>query len=526
MRTNPFFRFAPLFVLLVLIASACAAETSTPTGGGTPPADTPLGETPLGETPQAVHTFAAETMSVQLTLSAGGTAVAQLTELAGQPTAPPIREESTPTPAAPTATFPTQTPAPLPTLTPILPCDQAEFVGDVNNLQNTAISPGANFTKIWRVRNTGSCTWTPAYALVFAGGTQMSGPTAVFLPANIRPGDIVDLAITLTAPNSPGLYRNDWLLRNPSGALIGFGPGISQPLSLQVQVAGAPSAPKGTFDLAARACEAVWRSATAALGCPGSTNDPNGSIVLLDNPNLEARQENEPALWVRPNDGRGGRITGLYPSYVVRQGDHFLSEIGCLRDNPDCDLRFRLEYRAVDGNIYQLGEWLEVYDGRTTSIDIDLSALAGDSIQFVLSTENRGSSADANGFWFAPHVRGGSAPVSNQVLTWSQRGGADNVCEELKIFLNNRNEATAQARSCKGGGRDLGSVLLNQDELNQLVSWLDQLAPFDAELFNADQGEPLTSFITLQGRGRGEATNPYIVALQDFSQRLFNRIAR
>jgi hypothetical protein len=521
MRTIPFYKFAPFFILLVLIASACAAETSTPTGGGTPPP----AETPLGDTPQAVHTFAAETMSVQLTLSAGGTAVAQLTELAGQPTAPPIREESTPTPAAPTVTFPTQTPAPLPTLTPTLPCDQAEFVGDVNSLQNTAISPGANFTKIWRVRNTGSCMWTPAYALVFAGGTQMSGPTAVFLPANIRPGDMVDLAITLTAPNSPGLYRNDWLLRNPSGALIGFGPGISQPLSLEVQVAGAPSAPMGTFDLAARACEAVWRSSTAALGCPGSTNDPNGSIVLLDNPSLESRQENEPALWVRPNEGRGGRITGLYPSYIARQGDHFLSEVGCLRDNPDCDLLFVLEYRAVDGNIYELGEWREDYDRRTTSIDIDLSSLAGDTIQLILSTENRGSSGDANGLWFAPHIRGGSAPTSNQILTWSQRGGADNVCEELKIFLNTRNEGTAQARSCRDG-RDLGSILLNQEELNQLLSWLDQLAPFDAELFNADKGEPLTSFMTFQGRGREEASNAHIVALQDYSQRLFNRIAR
>lgn len=497
-----------VFILLVVLVAACTSPTGTPSGGGTP---------------QAIYTAAAQTMSAQLTLDAGGTAVAQLTQIASQPTGTPVFMEVTPT--APPAT-PTQPPTEVPTPTPLptVSCDRAEFVGDVTSLDNAAFFPGSAFTKIWRVRNTGSCDWTPAYALVFAAGTPMVGPTAVFLPSNIRPGETVDLSVTLTAPDSPGVYRSDWLLRSPAGALFGTGPDASQPLSLQVQVAGAVAPSKGAYDFAARACDAVWRSATAALGCPGSIDDPDGSVALLENPALESRLENEPALWTRPNAGSGGRITGLYPGYVVRPGDRFRAEVGCMRDSPGCDLVFRLDYRAVGGTIYNLGEWREVYDGRTTGIDIDLSSLAGDSVQFVLSVENRGDSRDADGIWFSPHILG-AASQSSLVLNWNQRGGSDNACEALKIYLTGRTRATAQARSCKGGGVDLGSVPLTDDELDQLLAWMAQLAPFDAELFNADAGEPLTSYMTFSGLGAGEATNPYITAMQDFAERLYNRIA-
>ncbi len=203
-------------------------------------------------------------------------------------------------------------------------------------------------------------------------------------------------------------------------------------------------------------------------------DDPYGSVTVLQNPALESRQENEPALLTRPNTGSGGSLTGLYPGYVVHSGDRFRAEIGCMRDSTGCDLDFRLEYRAVGGTIYNLGQWREVYDGRTTSIDIDLSSLAGDTIQFVFSVENRGDSQDADGIWFSPYILG-SASQSSLVLTWNQQGGPNKVCQDLQVFLTGREQGTAQARSCRGGGANLGSVPLTAGELDQLLSWTAQL---------------------------------------------------
>ena len=484
--------------LLAWLAAACAAPTAPPTAPGTP---------------EAIYTAAAETVLAQMTLAAGGTAVAQLTQIAAQPSATLPPPPTIPPTAAPTPTDPPPTPT---------PCHWAGFVADVTTPDNSVFSPGATFTKIWRVSNIGACEWTPDYALVFASGDRMGGVSAVFLPHRVLPGEQVDLQVTLTAPGVPGLYRSNWLLRSPAGEQFGIGADAAQPLWVQIQVAQLPPAPRGAYDFALRACDAVWRSSTAALGCPGSVQDSNGSVVPLSQPYLESGARSEPALWTRPDTSPNGRITGVYPGYTVRPGDRFRTELGCLRDNPACDLTFRLDYRTAGGAAYNLGAWREVYDGRTTPVDLDLSFLAGMNVQFLLSVENRGAAQDANAVWLAPYLET-TVPQSEQVLVWNQQGGTNDVCETLRVTLVTPGSGDARANSCAG---EVGSGILTAEELNQLRTWLTQLQPFDAELFNAGQGEPLTAYLTFGGRGLGEATNAHITAMQDYAERLYQRITR
>src|SRR5512143_3278895 len=39
-------------------------------------------------------------------------------------------------------------------------CDWAQFVADVTVPDGTSYAPGTTFTKTWRLKNIGSCTWT------------------------------------------------------------------------------------------------------------------------------------------------------------------------------------------------------------------------------------------------------------------------------------------------------------------------------------------------------------------------------
>ena len=188
-------------------------------------------------------------------------------------------------------------------------------------------------------------------------------------------------------------------------------------------------------------------------------------------------------------------------------------------------MTFRLDYRTSDGAVYNLGAWREVYDGRTTPVDLDLSFLAGMNVQFLLSVENRGAAQDANAIWLAPNIQS-TASQPDQVLVWNQQGGLDDVCEKLQVTLFGSRRGEARASSCASGGRELGSSALTPEELNQLLEWMSQLQAFDAELFNADQGEPLTAYLTFGGRGLGEATNAHITAMQDYAERLYQRITR
>ena len=116
----------------------------------------------------------------------------------------------TPTPVAP---VPTATPAPPP-----LCVHGMAFVADLNLADNNMKNPpkipaGQAFTKGWRIRNSGTCTWTDTYSLDYAGGNNASarmGGQRTFLQRSVPPGGIVDIYVNMVAPIVPGTYQGFW----------------------------------------------------------------------------------------------------------------------------------------------------------------------------------------------------------------------------------------------------------------------------------------------------------------------------
>jgi hypothetical protein len=115
---------------------------------------------------------------------------------------------------------------------------------------------------------------------------------------------------------------------------------------------------------------------------------------------------------MRPRQVQNGWIRGVYPSYRVQANDRFMSEIGCLLNNPGCDVTFRLDYQIPGQPVRNIGEWREVYDGRVTRLDLDLSGLAGQQVQFILAVANNGQPARADAYWFVPSIRRGGTTVT------------------------------------------------------------------------------------------------------------------
>ncbi len=138
---------------------------------------------------------------------------------------------------------------------------QATFVSDVTIPDDSQVNPGAAFTKTWRVRNDGTCTWGPSLALnalAFTGGSHLSGPDQVSLATRVAPGQTVDLSVNLVAPTTPGVYTSEWKFRvdgvSGVGPFIGLGPGKVSPLYARIVVGATPtptattaSAPRITF---------------------------------------------------------------------------------------------------------------------------------------------------------------------------------------------------------------------------------------------------------------------------------------
>lgn len=336
--------------------------------------------------------------SAVIATQAAATLVAGQTQAASQPL-------TTATDAAPA----TATNLPVPTATNVPPpqvtrCNWASFITDVTIPDGTLVSPGAEFVKTWRLRNIGTCTWGSGYEFVFVDGNGLGANASVPLGATVAPGQTADVSITFKAPTAANTYRGNWKLRSADGIVFGIGGDASLPFWVDVKVREANK--NFLYDFAINVCQAEWRSAADnSLPCPGDQKSKEGFVILLDDVRLENRLENEPTLWVHPDQALNSWITGTYPAIDIKTGDRFRAWVGCLDGYKNCDLRFKLEYSADGGPLTLLAEWNETFDGTVTDINLDLSALDGKSVKFTLSTIiTGGQPPDGQGFWFVPRL--------------------------------------------------------------------------------------------------------------------------
>ncbi|HSB65161.1 MAG TPA: DNRLRE domain-containing protein [Anaerolineales bacterium] len=303
--------------------------------------------------------------------------------------------------SVPASLTPTQLQTPISSPVPV-PCDQALFVGDITVQDGTVYPPAAHLEKTWRIQNTGSCTWSTDYELVFEQGDQLNGPLAQAMHREVLPGETIDLSISLTTPLQDGYYQGNWKLRNSDGVVFGMNGPSESPLTVAIEVRGSNSA--YAYDFAGNVCAATWQSAAGPLQCVSSESS-SGFITVLYNPALENGVENEPALWTHPNQANGGWISGTYPEITVENGDHFRGFVGCMADSPACDVIFSLDYQLPGKPAVNLDNWREVYDGQTTLLDINLGLLAGRQVKFILRVNvNNNNPEAANALWLAPRL--------------------------------------------------------------------------------------------------------------------------
>ena len=160
--------------------------------------------------PQGASVLQAEINAALTELQNNGT-IARLTETYLDIQLPEVAPPPAPTPTA----------IPGPTATPAGCSDSMEFVRDVKVPDGSEMSPGDVFKKVWRLRNTGTCTWDSDYELSFVQGDRMSGGPTAALGESVRSGETIDIGIEHRAPDSPGKYTGIWQMVNPSGTPFG-----------------------------------------------------------------------------------------------------------------------------------------------------------------------------------------------------------------------------------------------------------------------------------------------------------------
>jgi hypothetical protein len=187
-----YFCIAMLVALGAFVLSACGSAA-----GNTTPTSTPLSV-------EAISTAAAQTVFAQLTQQAPIT----------QPTA--VFTNTLAVTATSTISQPTRTSIPPTSAN----CASSHLISDVTIPDGTQLPVGQEFTKTWKMQNTGTCQWTTSFKLIFSYGEAMDGQ-AVSLPNSVATGQQVDISVKLKVPNKTGKLTGVWVLVDDKGQHFG-----------------------------------------------------------------------------------------------------------------------------------------------------------------------------------------------------------------------------------------------------------------------------------------------------------------
>jgi hypothetical protein len=261
----------------------------------------------------------------------------------------------------------------------------------------------------------------------------MDALDSISLPSNVDPGQTIDISIDLIAPAIPGTYKGIWLFEDNNGRQFGLGASANGQIWVQVKVAAGPTStqtplPESTltsvpdikptaiipfntpssetiaYDLVAQICSARWFSNNIQQSCPGPRSETQNSVSLAALPTLEDGSAlTNPAIMISPNNTNGS-IQGIYPEYLVQPGDHFRAIASCEANSISCSNLLRVRYQDASNNIGDLWAVGEFYDQKYTQIDIDISALAGQKIKFILDVTPLNTDPGNHVFWASPGI--------------------------------------------------------------------------------------------------------------------------
>jgi hypothetical protein len=189
---------------------------------------------------------------------------------------------------------------------------------DVNVEDGTEMEPGERFTKIWRLTNAGTCTWTREYQAIWFFGEKMGDSVAASLVRNVAPGESIEIEVEMVAPQTPGLYRSDWKLKNDQGETFGIGPNGNSTFWVQIQVIQPPTGtpapttnptetpePTGDLDQTTTPPQEteVRVSARLILALNDRLDLDNGEINPQNEADISYQPDELGNNWIAPNSG-------------------------------------------------------------------------------------------------------------------------------------------------------------------------------------------------------------------------------
>ena len=195
--------------------------------------------------------------------------------------------------------------------------NDADFIEHVTIPPNAKLSPGSNFTKIWRVKNTGTCDWSN-YKISLVSGEFLDAESPKALPG-VNAGSNADLVLDMVAPNEPGTYLSVWRVMANNGRH--FGPELIVTIIV-------PQPPTATPTSTATITPTTTITATATQA-PTQTRTPTLTPTFTPTPTqpiLQHEVEQVNALVYIPPQSNGNALANCPLGSTVISGGYYAPE--------------------------------------------------------------------------------------------------------------------------------------------------------------------------------------------------------
>ncbi|XP_072134640.1 protein ILRUN isoform X3 [Mobula birostris] len=94
------------------------------------------------------------------------------------------------------------------------------FVEDVTIGEGESVPPDTQFTKTWRIQNTGTEQWPPGVSLKYVGGDQF-GHVNMVMVRSLEPQEVTDVSVQMRSPTTPAMYQGQWRMCTATGLYFG-----------------------------------------------------------------------------------------------------------------------------------------------------------------------------------------------------------------------------------------------------------------------------------------------------------------
>jgi hypothetical protein len=173
------------------------------------------------------------------------------------------------------------------------------------------------------------------------------------------------------------------------------------PTSTPTQVPGT-----SVLDFVATLCNAQWMNGGQHLkACPSPSSDHSGGYAIVIDPASESLPANTPVILTTPAQNGFAALFLRYPAFTVQKGDRFRAMLRC-QSYAACDVDYALEYYDANKNYHSpFLTWKYKAGDPVINVDADLSELAGQSVDFVLTLRpNNDTPQQDNSLWIAPQI--------------------------------------------------------------------------------------------------------------------------